>query len=85
MTTFIVGIWSKVGVCGGYSVAWTRACKEIGSAEMPLAPRTESGVRERRYAKKRWLVASAALDPEYVSILPSLTAEKDNTYLAQVL
>ena len=28
---------------------------------MPLMPRTESGDRDRRYAKKRWLVASAAL------------------------
>jgi hypothetical protein len=51
----------RVGVIGGYSVSWTSFCKEIGSVDMPFRPFTESGVNDLRYAKKRWLVASAAL------------------------
>ena len=59
MTTFDVA--SNGGYVGGYCVSCTRVCSESGNVDIPLKPRTESGESERKYAKNRWLVASAAL------------------------
>jgi hypothetical protein len=60
MTTFVVRVCIRVGVCGGYSV-WERSdCRERGRLEIPPIA-VESGESDRRYAKKRWLAASAAL------------------------
>lgn len=59
MTTFDVA--SNGGYAGGYWVSRTSVCREIGNVDIPLKPRTESGESERKYAKNKWLVASAAL------------------------
>lgn len=60
ITTFVVRVCMRVGVCGGYSVCDNSDCRERGRLEM--APTVfDSGDSERRYAKKRWLAASAAL------------------------
>lgn len=53
----------------------TSVCKEMGSADIPLNPRTDSGESERRYAKNRWLVASAALLCQYSSIEVGISHE----------
>lgn len=63
MTTFGVVFNMRVGGSGGYSVWESKACSERGSCDMPLTPPASSGASDRRYAKKRWLVASAALYP----------------------
>lgn len=59
MTTF--DVVSNGGYAGGYWVSCTKVCRDIGNVEIPLKPRTESGESERKYAKNKWLVASAAL------------------------
>lgn len=59
MTTFDVA--SNGGYAGGYWVSRTSVCREIGNIDIPLKPRAESGESERKYAKNKWLVASAAL------------------------
>jgi hypothetical protein len=61
MATFGVLYSMRVGVIGGYSVSWTSFCSEIGRVEIPLTPLTDSGDIDLRYAKNKWLVASAAL------------------------
>jgi len=48
MTTFVVETCRRVGVSGGYSVAWTRVWRAMGKVEIPLIPRGESGDIERR-------------------------------------
>lgn len=65
ITTFVVRVCISVGVCGGYSVWDSSDCRERGRLEMPPTV-LGSGASERRYAKKRWLAASAALgDSQY--------------------
>jgi hypothetical protein len=57
----VVCVCMSVGVCGGYSVWDSSDWSDRGRLEM--APTVLiSGDSERRYAKKRWLAASAALN-----------------------